>query len=214
MLSTNDFPEKVIKKLTKRASQKSEGKADKIKEMKNVLCLPYVGEQNKRKVMKILRKAGILKHTRVCFKPDKKLKEIVSRSALRPTPCNKKNDNTCYSCDDTCMNKNIVYLLTCSICGEKYTGETGRCKRSRCWEHYKSAREMSSDTAMGNHYRLHHSEEDFPLEPFEFKILKVCRDFADRMLWQSMFIKELSPKINTQLSQDTDSWKKTTWAVM
>ena len=56
--------------------------------------------------------------------------------------------------------------------------------------------------------------ENFPLEPFQFKVLKVCRDFADRMLWQSMFIKELSPKINTQLSHDTDSWNKTTWAVM
>ena len=215
MLRRNDFPDGTIKVLIKRAEDRTAntGKKDKI-EMQTVLCLPYIGEQHKRKVLAVLRKSGILQNTRVCFKTDKKLKEIVSRSALLPTPCNKQSDRTCYQCGDYCMVKNVVYLLTCSLCQQKYTGETGRCKRTRCWEHFKSVKNNKDSTAMGKHYQTHHDGEDAPINPFDFKILKVCRDYPDRMLWQSLYIKQLSPEINKQLSDDTDSWTKNTWSIM
>ena len=67
---------------------------------------------------------------------------------------------------------------------------------------------------MGKHYRTHHTDEDIPLTPFKFEVLKKCRDYTERMLWQSLYIKELSAEINKQLSIDTDSWTKNTWSIM
>ena len=113
------------------------------------------------------------------------------------------------------MQKNIAYKLKCTICKAEYCGESGRFKRNRCWEHFKSVRDRNTTTAMGKHYLISHPDIDvIPTEPFEFEVLKVCKDFADRMIWQSFYIKEYLPIINTQLSPEVDSWQKTTWAIM
>ena len=116
------------------------------------------------------------------------------------------------------MIKNIVYKLTCTICHNIYVGETGLLKRHRCWEHYKSVRDKTSATAMGQHYMEHHTNHDMPTNtlgtPFKFDAMRACTDYTDRQLSQSYFIKSLSPKINTQLSNETDSWKKHTWALI
>ena len=215
MLRKNNYPADTIRTLIRRAEGKQAENRDKYKKhMKYVLCLPFIGEQHKRKILAILRKSGMLENTRVCFNTDKNLKEILTRSALLPTPCNKQSDKKCYQCDEHCMTKNLAYLLTCTLCQQKYAGETGRCKRTRCWEHYKSVAKENDKTAMGKHYLAHHADEDTPLTPFKFEILKVCRDYTERMLWQSLYIKELSPEINKQLSNDTDSWTKNTWSIM
>jgi hypothetical protein len=223
MLGKNNYPADKINKLVKRAEarQAEVRQADKdtnnnnnTKHMKYVLRLPYIGEQHKRKTLAILKKSGWLEDTRVCFQPDKKLKELLSRSALLPTSCNKQSDRTCYQCDQQCMTKNLVYLLTCNLCQQKYAGETGRCKRTRCWEHFKSVTNDNDKTAMGKHYLAHHADADAQLTPFKFEVLKVCKDYTERMLWQSLYIKELSPEINKQLSNDTESWTKNTWSIM
>ena len=113
------------------------------------------------------------------------------------------------------MKKNVTYKLTCNICNAEYVGETGRFKRNRCWEHYKSVVDHNNKTAMGKHFQLSHPNiGELPAEPFKFEVLKVCRDFADRMLWQSLYIKHYTPCINTQLSPEVESWHKTTWAIM
>ena len=54
---------------------------------------------------------------------------------------------------------------------------------------------------MGKHYLMSHPEiKEIPIEPFKFEVLKVYKDYADRMIWQSLYIKQVLPKINTQLS--------------
>ena len=142
----------------------------------------------------------------------------MTRSALQPTKCNSKSTRTCYMCDNQCMIKNIVNKLTCTICHNIYVGETGRLKRHRCWEHYKSVRDKTSATSMGKHYMEHHTNHDMPTNTlgtlFKFDVMRACTDYTDRQLWQSYFIKSLSPKINTQLSNETDSWKKHRWALI
>ena len=113
------------------------------------------------------------------------------------------------------MIKNITYLLTCNICKEEYVGETGRLKRNRCWEHYKSLRDSNNKTAMGNHYlKAHPDIVDIPLEPFKFDLIDKCKDFVDRQIKQSQLIKHRSPRINTQLSDEVDAWIKHTWTLM
>ena len=147
MLKTNDFPDIVLSQLHSKAIERtSSPSANKPPNKKKYyLTLPYINEPHKRKVHQILRKNNLLECTRVSFQHDKSLKETLTRSALRPTPCNKQNASKCYQCDDKCMIKNITYLLTCNICKEEYVGETGRLKRNRCWEHYKSVRDSNNN---------------------------------------------------------------------
>ena len=59
--------------------------------MSSVLKLQYTNETHTRTVLKILTEKEISVDTRVVFKPEPKLKEILSRTALLPTPCNRKN---------------------------------------------------------------------------------------------------------------------------
>ena len=217
VLKRNAYPETIIDKIHKKAIEKTTNQNNNQLEPKDKLhlCLPYVNEQHKRKVYTILRKNNLLTSTKVTFKPDKKLKNILTRSVLQPTKCNSKSTRTCCVCDSQCMIKNIVYKLTCTICHNIYVG---RLKRYRCWEHYKSVRDKTSATAMGQHYMEHHTNHDMPTNtlgtPFKFEVMRACTDYTDRQLWQSYFIKSLSPKINTQLSNETDSWKKHTWTLI
>ena len=214
MLLSNDFTPSVIERLTREINKDKPPNQTRLR-ITQYLSLPYVNEYHKRKVYQILRQNDLLDKTKVSFYPDKKLGEILTRSALHPTPCNKQSASKCYDCGDLCMQKNIAYKLTCNICNAKYCGETGRFKRNRCWEHLKSVRNKNNKTAMGKHYLMSHPEiKEIPIEPFKFEVLKVCKDYADRMIWQSLYIKQLLPKINTQLSPEADSWQKTTWAIM
>ena len=61
----------------------------------------------------------------------------------------------------------------------------------------------------------HHKDVETPKNPFNVRILKQCRDYTDRMIWQSIYIKQNKPKINTQLNKDKDKgWVKGTWELM
>ena len=191
----NDYPEEVVKKLTKQVLEDRRSKKDMENKKMYYLILPYIDEKLCRKVFYILRKQQLLATTRVIFTPGKKLKDTLTKSSLLPTKCNKKNDNTCYSCDDKCMAKNLCYELTCNICYQKYDGETGRCKRHRIWEHFKSAQNKNSATAMGRHYSTHHPTVNIEHgdRPFEAEVLAKCKDFVERQLTQSVLIKHRKP---------------------
>ena len=34
-----------------------------------------------------------------------------------------------------CFSKNIIYIIECKACGNKYIGETGRCLKDRIFNH-------------------------------------------------------------------------------
>ena len=179
------------------------------------LVLPYMSEQLTRKVYYILRTHGMLDNTRVVFTAGTKLNDLLSRSNLQPTACNKMNDNKCYQCSETCMMKNVCYELKCNMCQKSYIGETGRHMRNRTWEHYKSARDKTTTTSMGKHYNLVHPHITVPEQPFTAKVRRHCKDFVERQIWQSVLIKYENPSINVQLADNhlDGEWKKRTWQI-
>ena len=159
----------------------------------------------------------MFKNTRVTFEPGDKLKDILTSTKLKPTKCN-AHVGKCYLCEGVdCMRKNFCYQLTCTECSQTYVGESGRFYRNRMWEHFKSVKGCNRDTAMGGHYQESHAEIETPEVPFEHKVLRSCRDYPDRLIGQSVFIKYLSPEINTQHSIERDQnggWVKNTWQVL
>ena len=172
---------------------------------KNILKLQYIDEQHKRKLLKELKNSKLIsEHTRIVFVPGAKLSNLLIRSKLSAVKCNAQQ-NLCYVCATHeypvhCMIKNFVYSLVCGICGEEYVGESGRLFRVRMREHYLSVMQCSSEHAMGAHYAKKHSNiMNKPEFPFKCKLIRRCKDFVDRKLWQSIEIKYRQPAINIQL---------------
>ena len=217
MLHKNDYPPNVVTKLVNETiSNVTKMKTDKQNNEKiTFLSLPYINEQTCRKVYYTLRKHNKLESTRVTFTSGRRLVDILTKSSLQHTACNKQNDNKCYQCDRG-MNKKNCYQLTCNVCEKRYIGETGRFKRHRNWEHYKSVRDYTRATAMGKHYLTDHPYMPMPREPYKFTTRQKCKDYVDRQLWQSTLIKREFPELNTQLSEihTEGEWVKNTWKLM
>ena len=219
MLRMNDFPNHIVTKLvqeTLKSQEKEKEKDPKVNPKIAYLSLPYINEQTCRKVYYSLRKHQLLESRRVTFTSGQRLMDLLTKSSLQHTKCNKQSDSKCYQCDKSCMTKNICYQLKCTICQQTYIGETGRFKRTRTWEHYKSVRDGNKSTAMGKHYLEEHPDTPCPKDPFEITVRRRCKDFVDRQLWQSVLIKRENPNIDTQLSElagDGD-WIKYTWKLM
>ena len=67
----------------------------------------------------------------------------------------------CRACDagmrnGECLSKNVVYCMSCALCGELYVGETGRPVRERFQEHFRDARTRAVKTPWGHHYKTEH----------------------------------------------------------
>ena len=61
----------------------------------------------------------------------------------------------------TCQSRNIVYLLTCNICNEKYVGETEQTLNGRCRGHESNMR-ANHDNILSKHYKeYNHISEDY-----------------------------------------------------
>ena len=221
MLLDNEYPEEVLDKALSevRYGLQNPRVKPETEDQKGTtyLCLPYISEAHCRQIYYILRKNNLFKNTRVTFKPGDKLKDILTSTKLKPTKCN-AHVGKCYLCEGVdCMRKNFCYQLTCTECSQTYVGESGRFYRNRMWEHFKSVKGCNRDTAMGGHYQESHAEIETPEVPFEHKVLRSCRDYPDRLIGQSVFIKYLSPEINTQHSIERDQnggWVKNTWQVL
>jgi GIY-YIG catalytic domain len=51
----------------------------------------------------------------------------------------------------SCTSKNVVYLITCKLCGLQYVGETGRMLKERINDHHLSAIRLQKETPIGIH---------------------------------------------------------------
>ena len=219
MLRDNGYPDNILSKALSEVREGVSALSEKSERDGGLtyLCLPYISEANCRRVFYILRKNNMYENTKVTFRPGDKLKDILTSTKLRPTKCN-AHEGKCYLCDGVgCMRKSFCYLLKCTVCSQTYVGESGRFYRNRMWEHYQSVEGGNKATAMGSHYLENHSEIEAPERPFEHQALRFCRDFPDRLIAQSVYIKYLSPTINTQHNVERENnggWVKNTWQIL
>ena len=224
LLLENEYPQTLISKLVKEVKlSTAEVSPTNINPKNNfldghvVLKLDYINEQHKRKVCKSVKSSNI-PNIKVLFTPGKKLGDTLMQTKLNPIPCIAQ-PGKCYVCNTSdhsanpCMAKNYVYLLACSICKSIYIGESQRLFFIRMREHFNSIINNNGSHAMGAHFIKNHPNVNIPDIPFTCKIIKNCKDYVDRKIWESVKIKYHQPKINKQLMDTTEKQYNLPWRV-
>ena len=85
--------------------------------------------------------------------------------------------------------QSMVYKFACYLCDADYVGYTARHLHQLINEHKYSA--------IGRHLEQHGlSKAD--LVDKQFSVLKKCRSKLDCLIFETLFIKELNPELNTQ----------------
>ena len=160
------------------------------------------------KVKKAARASG-LDVTVASYTPET-LKQKLVHSSFGDPPCPSGNRicNTCRRLQNgRCTDKNVVYELSCTLCGAKYIGESKRPLRLRYNEHLRCAANETQLTPIGDHFSECHAgmskAEKLADPPLEVRILKKTRDHPDRKITESLYIRERKPGLNENLS----SWR-------
>ena len=119
------------------------------------------------------------------------------KTPFTPRPCHSK----CSSCataesSNDCKARLVVYLLSCSVCGDQYVGQTSCELHERLSQHVYAVKKGDNDLTISTHFIENHSNVDIAERKFSSKILRKCRDFASMMITEALFIKKIEPKIN------------------
>lgn len=160
------------------------------------LKIPYISEAHSKEIKHLINNSGL--HIFPIFTPGIKLRNILTESALEVNKCKSK------SCDQPkeCKRKNIIYELECTICQEKYIGETQRELHTRLNEHNRHLHMGNTQfSAMAQHYQIKHTS--IPEKPFKAKIIERCQDYADRKIREAIWIRRTQPKINRDSGWNT-----------
>ena len=173
-----------------------------------VLLLPYVNETVLCKVKRVARKSGLDVNV-ASYTPDTIKRNLVHSSLTHP-PCPSGN-RTCNTCKvitkGKCTDKNVVYELTCTLCGAMYIGESKRPLRLRFNEHLRCAVHETELTPIGDHFKSCHKEVPKAVKladpPLQVSVLMKTRDHPDRKIAESLCIRNKKPNLNENLS----SWR-------
>ena len=187
------------------AEQQERRKEQKEKrKRKTYIRLPFISDSIAAKVKKVTNGLGL--PVEIAWTNSNTLKKRLVRSRLNPLPCPSGN-RRCHSChaglQNKCGPKNVVYELTCHHCGERYIGETSRPVRVRYNEHRRNGRNREANTPLGEHVMHEHPDLNPDHTTLTARIIRVCRDEADRRIAESICIRDVRPKIN----DNTSSWQ-------
>ena len=69
-----------------------------------------------------------------------------------------------------CQSSNLIYCITCKVCGIKYVGQTGRRIIDRFQGYFNSLKENTNNTLLSEHYFKsdHNGPEDFIIYILDF----------------------------------------------
>ena len=83
----------------------------------------------------------------------------------------------------------VVYKFACYLCDPDYVAYTAPHVHQRIAEHKYSA--------IGKHLLEAHGDKNL-LNESQFRVLKKCHGKFDCLVYEMLFIRELSPSLNTQ----------------
>ncbi|PIK58303.1 hypothetical protein BSL78_04809, partial [Apostichopus japonicus] len=68
----------------------------------------------------------------------------------------------------TCTTTNVIYLISCRVCGIQYVGETKTTLKKRFYGHRSTVNTMKTETPVGEHFNLpNHTINDMSLQGIE-----------------------------------------------
>ncbi|EYC45561.1 hypothetical protein Y032_0423g1199 [Ancylostoma ceylanicum] len=160
------------------------------------LVLPYVNEHISKQVNIVVKRCGL--PVRLVFRPPPNLRDILTSSRIYESRCDAED---CLYCSDhkICHLRGTVYMITCSNCGQRYIGETGRPLRERLNEHRRAlASPQSYPTNSSSKHRTEvHTREPPPL--LEVKVLhRYLEHPVERKIMEAREIKRHRPEINSR----------------
>ncbi|EYC42711.1 hypothetical protein Y032_0521g2875 [Ancylostoma ceylanicum] len=156
--------------------------------------LPFVSDEVSTAIRRCLRKVNLDSLVTVVDLPPDNLKRQLVRNRLYdrfcPTP-------GCIICPNgkggDCMGSGIIYLISCSECGDEYIGETARPLCLRIKEHLEGKARSRESTPLGAH-RLHrHGGADFGVK---VSILAHEQQISARKSLEAFWIHAKNPKMN------------------
>ena len=100
------------------------------------------------------------------------------------------------------LTSNIVYLFTCLHCKMRYIGETQRNLSLRIPEHLGLSPRTGKPISKPSHsnIRSHSLQMKHPCNQGDFSLLHKARNYLDLPILESLYIKHLSPELNSNLS--------------
>ena len=170
------------------------------------LSLPYVDETLCAKINSITKKSGM--DIKVAWKSKDTLKNTLVQSDISQPEC-PSGRRICNACSSgikgKCTMSGVVYCVTCTLCTSEsdrvtYIGECKRPIRLRFNEHVLDAKNYSTDTPFGDHFRACHAGETLPGHPLSVKILHRAKDHPNRKIMESLYIRQLKPALNRNVS--------------
>ena len=201
----NGYPLHLIKRLKNEVMRRKTVRPVSSDTTPVYLALPFVDDSLCRRVEGIIKASHL--NVRVAWKGGPSLKHKLVRSAFLPVPC-PGGGRQCNCCEaglrGKCHTKNVIYRMDCTLCASDesfYIGETRRSVRLRYNEHIRDAKNNKSDTPFGLHQEKHPGVQ-LNSSNVSIKILHKSKDGPDRKIWESIYIRDLNPSLNTQ----TSSW--------
>ncbi|EYC29326.1 hypothetical protein Y032_0006g2917 [Ancylostoma ceylanicum] len=160
------------------------------------LVLPYLNEHISKQVNIIVKRCGL--PVRLIFRPPPTLREILTSSRIYESGCDAED---CQFCGDhkICHLRGTVYMITCTKCGQRYIGETGRPLRERLNEHRRAFASPQSypTNSFSKHRTAMHTRESLPL--LEVTVLhRYLEHPVERKIMEAREIKRHHPEINSR----------------
>ena len=93
-----------------------------------------------------------------------------------------------------CMKKEVVYDLTCNLCGEHYVGETERVLGDRVPEHIADGAHHRTLAPFGKHYADRHPSSSVEIK--NVSAISKVSDGVSRLIREAIEIRDREPSIN------------------
>ena len=93
---------------------------------------------------------------------------ITSTSTKRRFPCVK---------NPTCQSTNLIYCITCTLCGAQYVGQTKNRVSTR-WNNHASTIRTKKDLPLPNHMSLHNRSVDPPINIHVLEYIKLSPEMS------------------------------------
>lgn len=155
------------------------------------LRIPFVNSTYEHQVRALLNRADL--PVRLCpsFVTPRPLSTQLQRR--QPLPCG--GQCVCQG-RHLCLKKNLVYQITCTVCGGKYIGETHRTYRTRILEHVAT----NSSSNVFRHFVTRHNTQP-QLDCIQHCVLRSAfADTLQRKAFEAEMIRQRQPVINVQMN--------------